>query len=49
MNDKIKTWLELLLQLIDVTADQAVTHLKHFVPGKGVVKEFQKEINSTVS
>ena len=45
-------WLKLLLQLIDVTKDQADLHLKQFVvkgKGKGVVKHFQKEIRKIVS
>ena len=45
-------WLQLLLQLIDVTAHQANVHLKQFVvkgKGKGVVKHFQGEIRNIVS
>ena len=32
-----------------MTGDQAHTHLRQFVKGKGVVKDFQKEIKHTVS
>ncbi|CAI8008749.1 hypothetical protein GBAR_LOCUS5961, partial [Geodia barretti] len=44
-------WLQLLLQLIDVTAHQANVHLKQFVvkgKEKGVVKHFQREIRNIV-
>ena len=49
MKVEILKWLKHLLQLIDVTVDHAVTHLQHFLCGKGVVKDFQEQIKETVS
>ena len=49
VNAELQKWLELLLQLIDVTADMANEHLKKFIKGKGVIKNFQHEIRHIVS
>ena len=44
-------WVLLLLQLIDITKPEAVTHLHEFVrpKGKGVLKMYRQDINETVS
>ena len=49
MKGELLKWLMLLMQLIDITKDDAHTHLKLFVRGRRVAKEFQKEIIDHVS
>ena len=49
MKSELQKWLELLLQLIDVTADQADAHLRRFIKGRGIIKDYQAEIREIVS
>ena len=49
MHAEWQKWLQLLLKLIDVTADQADIHLKLFIKGRGVAKLFKKDIERMVS
>ena len=49
MKAEFLKWLQLLLQLIDVTADKADLHLRKFVRGRGIAKDFHKDISDTVS
>ena len=49
MEAEWKRWINLLLNLIDITAPQADVHLKLFIKGKGVTKTFRKSIERTVS
>ena len=49
MHAEWQKWLQLLLKLIDVTADQADVHLKLFIKGRGVAKLFKKDIERMVS
>lgn len=48
-NWECQKWLQLLLQLIDITDSKAETHLHLFLKGGGAIAVHQKVINETVS
>ena len=49
IKEELWKWLQLLLELIDVTLGQAVKQLEIIIRGKGVAKEYSKNINKKVS
>jgi hypothetical protein len=48
IKEELWKWLQLLLELIDVTLGQAVKQLEIIIRGKGVAKECSKNINKKV-
>ena len=49
IKEELWKWLQLLLELIDVTLGQAIKQLEIIIRGKGVAKECSKNINKRVS
>lgn len=51
MDDEMKEWLSLLLQLVDVTSEKAESYLKDFLTTKsgGITKQYQEHIKRDVS
>ncbi|CAI8029944.1 hypothetical protein GBAR_LOCUS16995 [Geodia barretti] len=48
IKEELWKWLQLLLELIDVTLGQAIKQLEIIIRGKGVAKECSKNINKRV-